>query len=85
MLQQPRNEDYFREKEKSGVGVSICIQCEDALVLYREFMERGIQMQEPFVGNNMWVISLTDPDGYRLEFESKTDAPEETKYSEHFK
>jgi lactoylglutathione lyase len=30
----------------------------------------------------MWVVSLSDPDGYRLEFESPTDVPEETKLSE---
>jgi hypothetical protein len=30
----------------------------------------------------MWVTSLTDPDGYRLFFESDTDVPEETKLSE---
>jgi hypothetical protein len=29
----------------------------------------------------MWVTSLTDPDGYRLDFESRTDVPEETVYS----
>ena len=26
----------------------------------------------------MWVTSVTDPDGYRVEFESSTDVPEET-------
>ena len=26
----------------------------------------------------MWVTSLQDPDGYRIEFESKTDVPEDT-------
>jgi len=30
----------------------------------------------------MWVTSLTDPDGYRIDFESPTDVPEETVYSE---
>ena len=34
-----------------------------------------------FVGNNMWVAILTDPDGYKLDFESPTDVPEETVYS----
>jgi hypothetical protein len=29
----------------------------------------------------MWVTSLSDPDGYRLDFESDTDVPEETEYS----
>lgn len=45
-------------------------------------MSRGIEASEPQVGNNMWVTGLTDPDGYRLFFESATDVPEETKLSE---
>lgn len=65
-----------------GQGVSISYQCKDALALYREFTSRGIRASEPQVGNNMWVTSVTDPDGYRLEFESATDVPEDTKLSE---
>ena len=30
----------------------------------------------------MWVVSLTDPDGYQPDFESYTDAPEDTEFSE---
>jgi hypothetical protein len=30
----------------------------------------------------MWVTSLEDPDGYQLDFESPTDAPEETEYTD---
>ena len=30
----------------------------------------------------MWVVGLTDPDGYRIYFESPTDVPEETFLSE---
>ena len=30
----------------------------------------------------MWVTGLSDPDGYRLYFESATDTPEDTKLSE---
>lgn len=63
--------------EKRGVGVSVCFQCRDALELYRQFTSRGLQVQEPFVGNRMWVTILSDPDGYKLDFESPTDAPEE--------
>ena len=48
----------------------------------REFRSRGIQASTPFVGNGMWVTSLSDPDGYRIEFESYTDVPEETEFSE---
>ena len=69
--------------EKGGAGVSICFMCEDALALYHEFRARGIDAGEPFVGNGLWVTSVRDPDGYRLDFESPTDVPEETRYSEH--
>jgi lactoylglutathione lyase len=72
-----------RPKEMLGTGVNVCFQCEDALALYREFKSRGIQMRNrPFVGNNMWVVPVTDPDGYRMEFESPTDAPEESELEE---
>jgi lactoylglutathione lyase len=67
---------------KVGVGVSVCFQCEDALAIYREVRSRGIEASRPFVGNAMWVTTLTDPDGYRIEFESPTDVPEETELSE---
>lgn len=65
-----------------GVGVSICFQCEDALAIYREITSRGVKASKPFVGNAMWVTSLSDPDGYRIEFESCTDVPEETVLSD---
>src|SRR4051812_15627831 len=63
MLQEPRNKEQFNEMEK-GKGVSICFQCNDALALYREFIKHDIEIKEPFVGNNMWVVCFTDPDGY---------------------
>jgi uncharacterized glyoxalase superfamily protein PhnB len=70
-------------KEPLGAGVNICFQCEDSLQLYREFKSRGIETRNrPFVGNNMWVVGLTDPDGYRMEFSSPTDAPEESELEE---
>ena|SRR5882762_6535772 len=79
-------QEYRKEKglpaEKRGVGVSVCFQCADALALYHEFTGKGIQVTEPFVGNNMWVVCFHDPDGYTLDFESPTDVPEETRYSE---
>jgi hypothetical protein len=34
------------------------------------------------VGNRLWVVSLIDPDGYRIDFESPTDAPEESELEE---
>ncbi|MGO9324093.1 MAG: VOC family protein [Terracidiphilus sp.] len=72
-----------RPSEKLGSGVTVCFQCEDALALYRQFKSRGIETRaRPFVGNRLWVVPLTDPDGYRLEFSSPTDAPEESELEE---
>ncbi len=84
MLQefQKEGQNAWTPEWKVGVGVSICFQCEDALAIYREVTSRGIQAARPFVGNGMWVTSVLDPDGYRLEFESYTDVPEETVLSE---
>ena len=66
-----------------GSGVNVCFQCEDALALYREFKSRGIATRtRPFVGNRLWVVPVTDPDGYRMEFSSPTDAPEETELTD---
>jgi catechol 2,3-dioxygenase-like lactoylglutathione lyase family enzyme len=85
MLQEFKKEghDSWAPEGKVGVGVSICFICEDALAIYREVTARGIQAAKPFVGNGMWVTSLSDPDGYRIEFESYTEVPEETEYSGH--
>jgi lactoylglutathione lyase len=72
-----------RPKETLGTGVNVCFQCEDALALYREFKSRGIQtLKRPFVGNRLWVVPVTDPDGYHMEFASPTDAPEESELEE---
>jgi len=85
MLQEWRDKEKFDREGPKGKGMSICFQCADALALYHEFRSRGIDIGEPFVGNNMWVVAFKDPDGYRLDFESPTDVPEETKYSDWFK
>jgi lactoylglutathione lyase len=72
-----------RPKETLGTGASVCFMCEDALALYREFKSRGVQTRKrPYVGNRLWVVPVTDPDGYRMEFESPTDAPEESELEE---
>lgn len=65
-----------------GQGVSICFMCADAIAIYHEATARGLQPSRPFVGNNLWVTSFTDPDGYRLDFESPTDVPEGTVFSD---
>jgi lactoylglutathione lyase len=87
MLQEVRvSEDKtYLMSDKPGAGISVWFQCRDSLVLYREFVEKGIAVKEPFVGNGLWDVSLTDPDGYSLHFESPTDVPEETMYSEWLK
>jgi uncharacterized glyoxalase superfamily protein PhnB len=70
-------------KQTLGTGVNVCFQCEDALALYREFKARGIQARNrPSVGNHLWVVPVTDPDGYRIEFSSPTDAPEDSELEE---
>ena len=72
-----------RPKETLGIGASVCFMCENALALYREFKSRGIQTRKrPSVGNRLWVVPVTDPDGYRLEFSSPTDALEDTELEE---
>jgi catechol 2,3-dioxygenase-like lactoylglutathione lyase family enzyme len=78
-------QEYLKERipsAKRGEGVSVCFQCSDALEIYRSAAARGISAKRPFVGNAMWVVLFSDPDGYRIEFESPTDAPEETEYVE---
>ncbi len=80
MLQEYGKDKVFTGK--LGEGVSICFQCADALKIYREVTSRGIQAKRPFVGNAMWVTSMSDPDGYKLDFESPTTAPEESELPE---
>ena len=77
MLQEIR--PHGGPNDTPGAGVSISFTCQDALALYREFRSRGVQTRRrPFVGNGLWVVPLADPDGYRIEFSSPTDAPEES-------
>lgn len=81
MLQEYRAKDDQHPGPPGGVlglGVSVCFLCEDAIAIYREVRARGVEAQQPFVGNRLWVTSLKDPDGYRIDFESPTDAPEES-------
>lgn len=65
---------------KLGQGVSICLFCQDSIAIYRDLVARGVTATRPFVGNGLWVTTVFDPDGYRIDFESPTDVPEETVY-----
>lgn len=80
MLQEFRKDR--RPEGTLGNGVSITFQCKDALAIYREARARGLHPSRPVVGNGMWVTILSDPDGYKLDFESKTDVPEETELTD---
>lgn len=78
-------QEYWREGRPAGApdgplgqGASICVFCVDARAIYRDLKQRGIAASRPFVGNGLWVTTVTDPDGYRLDFESPTKDPEET-------
>lgn len=66
-----------------GNGVALYFQCSDALAIYREAATRGIHaLHEPQVGNFAWEVFFADPDGYKINFSSPTDLPEETLLSE---
>ena len=82
MLQESRPGERDPEV-KVGQGVSIVFVCHDALAIYDQAEAAGLEPQEPFVGNAMWVTTIRDPDGFRLEFESYTDVPEGTRLSRH--
>lgn len=84
MLQEINSEagDANLQEGKAGDGAEVFFICEDALAIYDQIVLNGILPSEPFVGNKMWVVSLQDPDGYKISFESFTDVPEETKYSQ---
>ena len=85
MLQEYRTEghDSWTPKGPVGEGVSLNFVCRDALAIYHDVGGRGIPAaRKPFVGNHMWVVQFTDPDGYQVFFESATDVPEETEYVE---
>ena len=84
MLQEYRQEGQAggRPQGAPGEGVSIYFLCDDAIAVYRDLLSRGVPAGRPFVGNGMWVTALTDPDGYKLYFESPTDAAEETVLSD---
>lgn len=79
MLQEYRQNP---QTENLGEGVSVYFICEDALAIYNHIISNGLSVSEPFVGNNMWVVGLTDPNGYKILFESPTDVPEETTFSD---
>ncbi|HSI85136.1 MAG TPA: VOC family protein [Candidatus Methylacidiphilales bacterium] len=81
MLQEFATEgiDSRKFSEGRGEGVSICIFCDDAIAYHQEITARGIDAQDPFEGNGLWVTSVRDPDGYQFDFESPINAASEVK------
>jgi lactoylglutathione lyase len=67
---------------KPGERIALTFMCDDAIALYHQFRSRGFDPSEPEVGNGLWVTQVTDPDGFKLFFESPTDLAEDTKLSE---
>ena len=61
-------------------GINLTFTCDDAIALYHQYLPLGAS--EPEVGNGLWVTQVTDPDGYKLFFESPTDVAEDTKLSD---
>ena len=78
MLQE---HDRHAGSPDKGTGIVLCIFCDDAVALYDAFCARGVTPEEPYVGNRLWVTRVTDPDGFKLDFESPTDVAEETRLS----
>ena len=85
MLQErvERNDQNEVAEHAYGSGVSLYLQCNDALAIYGEAAARGVDaLREPQVGNFAWEVFFADPDGYRINFSSPTELPEETLLSE---
>ena len=84
MLQENIKDDHQINipPEKPGEGISIYFICEDALIIYETTRSHGHPVSEPFVGNNSWVVEFKDPDNYSILFESATDVPEGTTWSQ---
>ena len=57
---------------KPGAGVTMYVMCDDAVAFHEQVTQRGVEANEPFIGNGMHVVELTDPDGFRISFESPT-------------
>ncbi len=84
MLQEYWKEGSHKNLPATATGIGVCLyfNCQDALEFYNQFISRNVIADEPFVGNNMWVTGIADPDGYQLYFSSGTNVPEETTYSQ---
>lgn len=53
-----------------------------AALMLQEFWKNGERAGAPPGRLGLWGTPLADPDGYRLDFESPNEVPEETVYSD---
>jgi hypothetical protein len=67
-----------------GDGVTFHFACEDFDTAYKEFKSRGVKACRPLVGNGLKYTIVTDPDGYRLFFESRSGEPTSSSFEEIF-
>lgn len=56
--------------------------CEDASAIYRKVTSRGISARQTLVGKSMWETTFSQPDGYRIPFESPVAELEDTRLPE---
>lgn len=78
-----RSGDEIPTRSILGEGAALYFQCSDALAIYRQAAAREIHtLREPQVGNFAWEVFYVDPDGYKINFSSPTDLPEETLLSQ---
>ena len=80
LMLQEINAEHSMSGAERGVGITVYFMCTDALAIYRDALTKGLAAKQPFVGNTLWVVSFTDPDGYHVAFESPTDVAEDTQY-----
>jgi uncharacterized glyoxalase superfamily protein PhnB len=72
MLQQVCEEDGPAEDRGRGIGFYFI--CDDADAIHAELTERGLNLAQPHVAfYGMKQVFVTDPDGYRLCFESQVE------------
>jgi lactoylglutathione lyase len=82
MLQEPGDLHRRPAGTALGQGLSLNFTCSNALAVYDAVVGAGVVVEEPMVGNHMWVVTLRDPDGCRIEFHSSTLDPEESTLSQ---
>ncbi len=73
MLQQAEEED---KPGRPGQGVVLFFLCDDANAIHSDLVARGLDLPEPQTAYyGMRQVSVRDPDGYDLCFESVVDTP----------